>query len=336
MPEAVASGASGFETLPTGFLASASTMAALAPLESVLKRDIPVLIYGETGTGKDVLARAIHHASGRGGPLVPVNCAAIPEGMAEALLFGHRKGAFTGAQRASQGYLRAAHGGTLFLDEVADLPLVIQSKLLRALEERAVAPLGATQPVRADWRVLAACQEPLAALVEAGRFRRDLYARLRGTEVTLAPLRERRQEIVPLFQRLLLGHGLEDAALDPRFVEALCIQDWPHNVRDLEQLAAVLAATGKTSLTSGDLPERLRHTLPAADAASARERGPAGLSSRRKAWLSRHLHELVKLRTALEKHNGDVTNAALEVGLPRHRARRLLAAEAELADAGWR
>lgn len=321
-----------FEPLSPDLLVSAPTRAALGALPAIAARELPIVIYGETGTGKDALARAIHGWSGRAGPIVGVNCAAIPEAMAEALLFGHRKGAFTGADAASEGYVRAADRGTLFLDEIADLPLPIQGKLLRALEERAVTPLGATRNIEVNFRIVAACQNPLDALVEEGSFRRDLHARLRGLEVTLPPLRQRRQEIIPLLRHFLRGQGTEPE-LDPRLVEALCVYDWPYNVREVQQLGALLAAPGRVGLSWFDLPERIRQ-VTANERDPERDAPSVKLSLRRKAWLSRNLQELLRLRAALEKHQGNVTSAAMELGLPRHRARRLLAAEAELMDGG--
>ncbi|HEU4580067.1 MAG TPA: sigma 54-interacting transcriptional regulator [Polyangiaceae bacterium] len=322
------------EALGPSFLASAQTLDLLSPLKGFARHELPVVIYGETGAGKDALAQTIHHWSGRSGPFVAVNCAAIPEGVAEALLLGHRKGAFTGAQDARDGYVRAAHGGTLFLDEIANLPLSVQAKLLRVLEEHRVTPLGATRPIEVDFRIIAACQEPLQQLVEEGVFRMDLHARLRTVEITVPPLRRRRQEILPLLLRFLRLRGIENPTLDSRLVEAVCAYVWPYNVREVEQLAAVLAASHRSRWAFSDLPERFREE-PCVDPAPGRSElfAPVNISARRKAWLARHIEELVRLRAALEKHDGNITNAALEIGVPRHRARRLLAAEAELSDA---
>jgi len=157
---------------------------------------------------------------------------------------------------------------------------------------------------------------------------------LRAVEITLPPLHCRRQEILPLLLRFLELRGIASPALDPRMVEAVCAYAWPYNVREVEQLAAVLAASGRSRWTFSDLPERFRQE-PCVDLAPGGSEllAPANISARRKAWLARHVGELVRLRAALERHDGNITNAALEVGVPRHRARRLLAAEAELIDA---
>ncbi len=320
-----------FTTLASGLLVSASTRAALGPFESFAQRDLAIAIYGETGTGKEGLAQAIHRHSGRSGRLVALNCAAVPEAMAEGLLFGHRKGAFTGAHESAEGHIRAAHRGTLFLDEIADLPLAVQGKLLRVLEERAVTPLGATEPVAIDFRLIVACQEPLSKLAAEGSFRGDLYARSSGVELTMPPLRARRQEVLRLLSNFLAEEQSPPPFLDSRLIEALCIYDWPYNVRELKQLAVVLGASGKPRLNLSDLPERFQ-AAPEADETEASPGAPASdASARRLAWLSRHARELNRLRVALEKHEGNVSNAALEAGVPRHRARRLLAAEAERA-----
>ena len=172
------------------------------------------------------------------GPFVAVNCAALPAELAEAELFGYRKGAFTGADQTSPGLFRAAEGGSIFLDEILELPLALQPKLLRVLEERRVRALGETRDVPIDVRVIAATQEPLGEAVAAKRFRADLHARLDGLTVVLPPLRARREDIVPLFLELLRQHaGGRPPAVEPKLAEALCLYDWPLNVRELVLLA---------------------------------------------------------------------------------------------------
>ena len=178
-----------FEEIGPGLWGGGALQAALAPLRQAAASDLPIVLEGETGCGKEVVTRTLHRWSGRSGPLVAVNCAALPEGLAEGELFGYRRGAFTGAERASVGYFRGADAGTLLLDEVSDLPLVLQAKLLRVLEERAVQPLGETRPVPIDVRVVVAGQQPLMEVMRAGRFRADLLARLDGLTVRLPPLR---------------------------------------------------------------------------------------------------------------------------------------------------
>lgn len=321
-------------SLVNGVLLSAPTRAALGCLEDFARRDISIAIYGETGTGKEGIAQTIHQLSARPGRLVALNCAAVPEAMAEAMLFGHCRGAFTGAQHVGEGHVRAARGGTLFLDEIGDLPLAVQGKLLRVFEERRVTPLGSTEPIPVDFRLVAACQEPLSKLVGEGTFRADLYARLCGVEVTLPPLRERRQEVLGLFSSFLAREATSHPELDGRLIEALCVYDWPGNVRELKQLATLLGASRKRRLTVSDLPQRFRGEVEATGG-PRREQNPRGSegSARRLAWLSRHARELDLLRRSLDKHDGNVSNAALEAGIPRHRARRLLAAAAERVGA---
>lgn len=193
-----------------------------------------VLLLGPTGAGKDVLARMIHQLRGRG-EWVPVNCATIPTELADSHLFGHKRGAFTGADREREGLFRRASGGTLFLDEVADLPPEVQAKLLRTLEDGTIEPVGADGPVRVDVRIIAATNKDVGA---AG-FRADLYARLADWVFHLPPLVERRADVVALFQHFLGA----PRALTPDFVEALLLHDWPLNVRELQKLTQRLALT---------------------------------------------------------------------------------------------
>lgn len=209
----------------------------------VAARDVSVLIGGPTGTGKEVLARLIHASSPRrNAAFIAVNCAALPEAMLEALLFGHERGAFTGAAGSAKGLFRAAHGGTLLLDEVAELPLTLQAKLLRTLQEREVLPIGATLPTPIDVRVIAAANRDLLAEVAANRFRSDLYYRLAVFPLTIAPLTVRRADIVPITAALWLRQGLT-AWPTPAALARLEAHDWPGNVRELGNVlsrAAVL------------------------------------------------------------------------------------------------
>ncbi|MAE71141.1 MAG: hypothetical protein CME06_11830 [Gemmatimonadetes bacterium] len=214
-------------------------LALMDRLERVAAADIPILIRGESGTGKELVARAVHAASNRpDGPFIAVNCAAIPESLIEAELFGYRRGAFTGAERDRRGYFVAASGGTLFLDEIGELPLPLQAKFLRALEESRVTPLGRSEPVPIDTRIVAATNAGL----EAGSFRQDLYYRLRGFALELPPLRDRPEDIRILADHFLahqaVALGLPDDAL--RFTaeayKLLERHDWPGNVRELRQV----------------------------------------------------------------------------------------------------
>lgn len=220
--------------------AAPDSAAILTLAERIASSDATVLVLGETGTGKEGIARYVHACSPRaGGPFVAVNCAALPDQMLEAILFGHRKGAFTGAAEAGEGLFRAAQGGTLLLDEVAEIPLGLQAKLLRALQEREVLPVGAVRPEPIDVRVVACANRDLSAEVAAGRFRADLYWRLNVVPVGLRPLAERPRDIPAIAAALLLRH--QDRADRIAFptaqaVERLIAHDWPGNVRELDNV----------------------------------------------------------------------------------------------------
>jgi DNA-binding NtrC family response regulator len=221
---------------------------------------LPVLITGESGTGKELVARALHELSGRAGRFVAVNCAALPENLLESELFGHEKGAFTGADREKQGLLEAAHRGTLFLDEVTELPLALQPKLLRALEEGEVRRLGSTQPRRFDVRFVAATNREIEQEVAAGRFRDDLYWRLHVLHMHVPPIRERTADIPLLAEHFLGGRPIAADA-----VAAMTAYPWPGNVRELRN-AVERAATLATAreIRVDDLPPRVRDANPAA------------------------------------------------------------------------
>ncbi|MFN7159925.1 MAG: sigma-54 interaction domain-containing protein, partial [Erythrobacter cryptus] len=226
------------------------SLAMLTLAERIAASTIPVLLEGPTGTGKEVLARFVHRLSPRAaGPFVAVNCAAMPEAMLEALLFGHRKGAFTGAAEAGEGLFRAADGGTLLLDEIGELPLALQAKLLRALQEGEVLPLGATRPVKVDVRIVAATNRDLAAEAAAGRFREDLLYRLNVFPLRLPALRARPGDIAPLAFAMLLRHAGTAGApgwIAPAAITLLEGHAWPGNVRELENVIrrAILLSEG--------------------------------------------------------------------------------------------
>ena len=217
----------------------------------VARTDVTVLIGGPSGTGKEVLARYIHDRSLRAeGRFVAFNCACLPESMVEDLLFGHEKGAFTGATQRFAGFFEQADGGTLFLDEVGEMPLSLQAKLLRVLQEREFTPLGATQPIKTRFRLLAATNRNLKADVQAGRFREDLYYRLNIFPLQLRPLNQRPGDIIPLARAMLKRHAYiaGDLQLDLSAIEVLCAYDWPGNVRELENVIqrAMVIADGPT------------------------------------------------------------------------------------------
>jgi len=227
------------------------SLALLTLSERIAASDIPVLLEGPTGSGKEVFARFVHRMSPRTkGAFVAVNCAAMPEAMLEGLLFGHRKGAFTGAGEAREGLFRAADGGTLLLDEIGELPLALQAKLLRTLQEGEVLPLGATKPVKVDVRIVAATNRTLVNEITEGRFREDLFYRLNVFPLVLSALRERTRDIAPLAFGMVLRHGAQRALpswVSAAAIEALEAHNWPGNVRELENVirrAILLAGDG--------------------------------------------------------------------------------------------
>jgi two-component system NtrC family response regulator len=226
--------------------------AAVAAAERAAGSAMPILLLGETGTGKDVLARHVHARSGRKGSFVAVNCAALPNDLAESALFGHRRGAFTGATGDSPGFFAQAEGGTLFLDEIGELPLHQQAKLLRALENHEYVPVGASRVERTDARIVAATNVELEARAHAGGFRNDVYARLAGAVVRLPPLRKRRGDILPLARRFLDEHGGGASyELSAHAAEILLLHPWPRNIRELrtsmQRLALHLPGGGEIS-----------------------------------------------------------------------------------------
>jgi two-component system, response regulator FlrC len=232
--------------------ADPETLALLALSERVAASDITVLINGPTGTGKEVLARHIHNSSTRrDGPFIAINCAALPESMLEAMLFGHVKGSFTGASSGGEGFFRAANGGTLLLDEIAEMPLQLQAKLLRALQEREVVPIGGTMPEKVDVRVIACANRDLQGEVTAGRFRADLYYRLSVFPLATRPLAERPGDIAALAAAMVVRHAGNRDVLPWISAPALAVlasHDWPGNVRELENVIqrALLLCGGDT------------------------------------------------------------------------------------------
>jgi transcriptional regulator with PAS, ATPase and Fis domain len=289
---------------------------ALEPARRCAAADLPIVLVGETGTGKERVARALHWWSGRRGQFHAINCATLPPALAEAELFGHTKGAFTGAERATEGRVRAAGRGTLLLDEIADLPLGMQPKLLRLLEENEIVPLGDDRAIRVDVRIIATTQVPLGDLVARGSFRQDLRARLSGVTVVLPPLRERKCEIIPLFRVFLNLHsGGCPPDVEATLAEALCLYPWPDNVRELDLLSRRLLALhgSATTLKRSFLPENMR--------------GPersANFEARSGWYPRRGQHDLRRLVLALKDCDGNVSIAAARLGFSRQRAYRLM------------
>ncbi len=252
-------------------LGESPTMRELrATIGKVARSQAPVYISGESGVGKELVARLIHEQGPRSeGNFVPVNCGAIPADLMESEFFGHRKGSFTGAHADKEGLFQAAHGGTLFLDEVAELPLHMQVKLLRVIQEKTVRPIGANTEIPVDVRIRSATHKSLADLVAEGRFRHDLYYRINVIELVVPPLRERREDIPQLAEHILkrLGHqvGLAHVTLSPEALEKLRAYSFPGNVRELENIlerAIALCDDGRISATDLLLPRAAPGTPP--------------------------------------------------------------------------
>jgi two-component system response regulator AtoC len=262
---------------PPAFQFTSPTMLATERLiDRVAPTDSTVLIGGESGTGKGVAARRIHELSSRrDGPFVAVNCGAIPENLIESEMFGHSKGAFTGADRPHKGLFAQADRGTIFLDEIGDLPLPMQTKLLHVIEAKEVRPLGAEQSRRVDVRIVAATNRDLTALVAQGRFREDLFFRLSVFQISMPPLRERRADIPVLMRHLMAQRGAPSGAspvleIEPEAEDLLVAYAWPGNVRQLENVlhrAAILADGG--CIRVADLPSEVARGAAGAAAVSA-------------------------------------------------------------------
>jgi DNA-binding NtrC family response regulator len=277
---------------------------------------VPVLILGESGVGKEVVARALHAASNRKGLFVGVNCGAIPESLVESQLFGHVRGAFSGAVRDEPGFVRSADRGTLFLDEIADLPRASQAALLRVLQEREVIPIGTTRPVKVDLRFVAATHQSLATLVARGSFRHDLFARLAGYTLTVCPLRERKEDIgmlVPSILRKLDAERAPRVTFTPAAGRALFAHDWPFNVRELEHaLAAAMVLAPDLRIDANHLGASVLGEIEMTDAPSDRE--PPGADDPIR----------LQLLEQLAMHGGHVPTVARAMGKARMQVHRWL------------
>jgi two-component system response regulator PilR (NtrC family) len=296
-------------------------------VEKVAASRTTVLITGESGVGKELVARAVHAKSPRAeASFLPVNCGAIPEGLIESELFGHVKGAFTGAQSAKEGLFQAAHGGTLFLDEIGELGLSLQVKLLRAIQERRIRPVGATEDVEVDVRLVAATNRDLPEEIRAGRFREDLYYRLNVVQVRVPPLRERREDVLALADHFLkrfgLEHGRSRLRLSPEARRRLDDYRFPGNVRELENLIERAVA-----LSSG--PEVTVDALPAPLGALGTSGIPAAGPLPPGFSLEAHLANVERelIDRALGESRGVKKEAAVRLGLTfrqlRHRIKKL-------------
>jgi transcriptional regulator with PAS, ATPase and Fis domain len=279
------------------------------------RRDTSVLVRGETGTGKELVARAIHDLSPRAkGPFRAINCAALPPSLLESELFGHVRGAFTGAVRDSPGVFRAADGGTLFLDEVADMPLEVQAKLLRVLESKAIIPVGGHEAVPVDVRIVAATHTGLRRAVEEGRFRADLMYRLRVVPIFLPPLRERAGDILLLLEKAIEelnraeGRQVLHVSVGARAI--LLRYSWPGNVRELRNVLEYAYVIGEGSvLVEADLPPELADPeLGGESKSDDREPAPAGVDEPA---------EVVRIRRALDRAGGNRERAARMLGISR-------------------
>jgi DNA-binding NtrC family response regulator len=300
-----------------------------AVLERVAATDATVLVEGETGTGKELVARALHDASPRRrGPFVAVDCGALPEGLLESELFGHVRGAFTGAAQARSGMLVRADGGTLFLDELGTISPTVQARLLRVLEERVVRPLGGDTERTIDVRVIAASRDDLDAEIAAGRFRADLMYRLAVVRVTLPPLRSRREDIALLVRELLRRRGLLDEAPAGTNLDRLLAHGWPGNVRELRNVLdrALALAPGAQRFT--DLAIRVDATPLAGDGIAVRSDLPYAEA---KALV---LHELERryIADVLARADGNLSAASRSSGIDRKHLRTLARKHGLVAD----
>jgi transcriptional regulator of acetoin/glycerol metabolism len=312
-PPAEAVGADAALGIPT---LHASFARDLARLDQVARSNISVMLLGETGTGKEVLARAIHRVSQRSGPFHGINCGALPTALVESELFGAKKGAFSGAVADRPGILRSAEGGTLLLDEIGDLPLVSQAALLRVLQEREVVPVGDTRRIPVDVRVISATHRDLAELAAMGAFRDDLLARLNGFELRVPPLRDRPEDLGVLVQALLQRMAPERA---PRVVftrlaaRALHLHSWPKNVRELEKcLEAALVLSGEGAVDVVHLPKEVSAGTRRASSARPSAVPLTEADEKRRG-------DLVRL---LEQHGGNLSAVARDLGKARVQIQR--------------
>jgi two-component system response regulator HydG len=295
---------------PLRELFSMLTRAAVAPID--------ILIRGETGTGKELIAREIHRLSPRSaGPFVPVNTAAIAESLAESELFGHTRGAFTGADQDRKGLFEQAHGGTLFLDEIGDMPLAAQGKILRALQERVVQPVGSSRRVEVDVRVITATHQDLQQAIRDGHFRQDLYYRINGVELTVPPLRQRREDIPLLAEHFLARQTARtgrDLQIASDAIDKLLAYHWPGNVRELEHVIQAAAA-----MTEGDAIRAtdLRLSTSSPPAASADFAALAGLPLTEAKEKLVESFERAAIQAALDHHRGNISAAARQLGIHR-------------------
>ena len=293
-----------------------------AVLELAARSDVTVLLEGETGTGKELAARALHeHGGRRGGPFVAIDCAALPETLVESELFGHVRGAFTGARAAREGAFARADGGTLFLDELDSVGAPVQARLLRAVEERAVRPVGADAERRVDVRLVAASRSDLASLVAAGGFRADLFYRLSVVRVRIPPLRERREDVAPIARELLVRRGMRDPGpIEGANLDRLFAHDWPGNVRELRNAVDRAIALSPLAASFAELRVQLASASGAVDDGLAVRADLSFHEAKQRvidAFERRYLQDL------LARHDGNLSAAARDADLDRKHLRRL-------------
>jgi hydrogenase-4 transcriptional activator len=315
-------------SLMPGFIHSSPAMTKLVEeVHKIRSSDVTVLVTGESGTGKELVARAIHAISARRSKVfVPFNCTAVPKELSEGYLFGYRRGAFTGAITDSPGVIRTAAGGTLFLDEIGDLPLDVQPKLLRFLQEGEIQPLGEQRPTKVDVRIIAATNTDLEEMVAQGRFREDLYYRLNVIRLRVPPLRERRSEI-PTIVSYYINHysarfGRKDIQIQPQVVDLLMVSDWPGNVRQLcnEIQRIVARAEDNTTITPEQLsPELKRTSSPSTPSMTTSTLASMPAAALKGGTLADALAEVERrmIADALRRHGGNISRAARELGLTR-------------------
>ena len=317
------------EDLPTGFLGrSARIMQLRAQIDRVGPGRTPVLIQGESGTGKEVVARSLFNASPHG-QFVPIDCGSMVGPLMESELFGHTRHAFTGAGEMKRGLLELANGGTAFFDEIGDLPLELQVKLLRVLQEREFRPVGSLQRIRVDVRIVAATHRNLEREVAAGRFREDLFHRLNVIRLTLPPLRERKEDIPLLIERFLLapkGHPASRYSITKEATDAMMRYDWPGNIRELKNcIDRMMALNSGPLLHFTDLPSNVIYHVRAgtgAEMAAAAGGGARGIALPGPVISLNGVVPLQELERraiehALQQTRGDRTEAALLLGIGR-------------------
>jgi DNA-binding NtrC family response regulator/tetratricopeptide (TPR) repeat protein len=315
-------------SLMPGFIHSSPAMTKLVEeVHKIRSSDVTVLVTGESGTGKELVARAIHALSSRRSKVfVPFNCTAVPKELSEGYLFGYRRGAFTGAVTDSAGVIRTAAGGTLFLDEIGDLPLDLQPKLLRFLQEGEIQPLGEQRPLKVDVRIIAATNTDLEEMVAQGKFREDLYYRLNVIRLRVPPLRERRSEI-PTIVNYYINHysakfGRRDIEITPPAVDLLMVSDWPGNVRQLcNEIQRVVARAEDAAVITPDhlSPELKRTSAPATPSSPASTLATMPVNTLENVTLADALADVERrmIADALRKHGGNISRAARELGLTR-------------------